>query len=92
MIQVELNKVNNNPFFGCSNCLEIFNSTSISEHKLNTAWNEVRDSKEKREMFFSLLFSIGDITNRQHNIFKNKKVDNGGNARREDFYLITNWL
>ena len=91
MVEVKLNKVNSNPFFGLSNCLEIFNSTSISEYKLNSAWNEVKNSKEKREMFFSLLFSIGDITNRQHNIFKNK-VDNGGNARREDFYLITNWL
>ena len=92
MVEVKLNKVNTNPFFGCSNCLEIFNSTSISESRLDSAWNEVKDNKEKREMFFSLLFSIGDITNRQHNIFKGKKVDNGGNARREDFYLITNWL
>ena len=92
MVEVKLNKANTNPFFGLSNCLEIFNSTSINEYKLNAAWNEVKDNKEKREMFFSLLFSIGDITNRQHNIFKNKKVDNGGNARREDFYLITNWL
>lgn len=92
MVEVKLNKENNNPFFGLSNCLEIFNTSSINEMKLNTAWNEVKDSKEKREMFFSLLFSIGDVTNRQHNIFKGKKVDNGGNARREDFYLITNWL
>ena len=92
MIKVELNKKNENPFFGLSNCLEIFNTSSISEYKLDAAWNEVKDSKEKKEMFFSLLFSIGDVTNRQHNIFKGKKVDNGGNARREDFYLITNWL
>ena len=92
MVKIELNKVNDNPFFGCSNCLEIFNTSSINEMKLNAAWKEVKDSKEKREMFYSLLFSIGDITNRQHNIFKGKKVDNGGNARREDFYLITSWL
>lgn len=92
MIQVKLNKVNDNPFFGLSSCLEIFNSTNITTTKLDNAWKEVKDSKEKREMFFSLLFSIGDITNRQHNIFKGKKVDNGGNARREDFYTITNWL
>ena len=92
MVEVKLNKVNTNPFFGCSNCLEIFNSTNITTIKLDNAWKEVKDSKEKREMFFSLLFSIGDITNRQHNIFKGKKVDNGGNARREDFHTITNWL
>ena len=92
MIQIELNKKNENPFFGLSNCLEIFNSSSISEYRLDAAWNEVKGNKKKREMFFSLLFSIGDVTNRQHNIFKGKKVDNGGNARREDFYLIINWL
>jgi hypothetical protein len=43
-------------------------------------------------MFFSLLFSVGDITNRQHNIFKGKKVDNGGNAEREAFFTIFMWL
>lgn len=43
-------------------------------------------------MFFSLLFSIGDITSRQHNIFKGIKKDNGGSANREAFYTIFLWL
>ena len=93
MIQIELNKKNENPFFGLSNCLDIFNNHGyITPVKLDAAWNEVKDNKEKREMFFSLLFSIGDITNRQHNIFGKKKIDNGGNAEREHFYEIVLWL
>jgi len=43
-------------------------------------------------MFFSLLFSIGDITNRHHNIFGKKKVDNGGNANRSGFFVVLNWM
>ena len=78
MIEVQLNKTNTNPFFGLSNCLRLFgasNNNVISESQLNSAWNEVKDTKEKRELFYSILFSIGDITNRQHNIFKGKKKD-----------------
>ena len=93
MITVKLNKSNNNPFYGLSNCLAIMNRpNSVNEKLLDSAWNEVKDDKEKREMFFSLLFSVGDITNRQHNIFKGKKVDNGGNAERESFYIIFKWI
>ena len=43
-------------------------------------------------MFFSLLFSIGDIVNRQHNIFGKKKVDGGGNANRSSFEVILQWM
>ena len=95
MIQVELNKSNDNPFYGLRNCLKLQQAstdTIISDYLLNDAWNEVKNSKEKRELFYTLLFSIGDITNRQHNIFKGKKKDNGGNANREAFYTITNWM
>ena len=94
MIEVKLNKSNDNPFYGLRNCLKLQQASTdsaISTQLLNEAWNEVKSNKEKRELFFSILFSIGDITNRQHNIFK-KKVDSGGNANREAFYTITNWL
>ena len=95
MVQVELNKKSNNPFYGLRRCLQLQQASTdavISEVLLNDAWLEVKNSKEKRELFFSILFSIGDITNRQHNIFKKKKVDSGGNANREAFYTITTWL
>lgn len=94
MIEVKLNKSNDNPFYGLKNCLNLMqaSSTNISTIMLESCWREVKDDKQKREMFFSLLFSIGDITARQHNIFKGKKVDSGGNANRDGFYTIFEWL
>lgn len=94
MEKVVLNKSNGNPFYGMRNCLELFNSSgkSVNTILLDGCWEEVKDTKEKRELFYTLLFSIGDITNRQHNIFKNKKKDNGGNANRESFHTILNWI
>ena len=93
MIQVQLNKKVTNPFYGLKRCLDLFNNPhNVNEGILSTAWEEVKEDKEKREMFFSLLFSIGDVTNRQHNIFRGKKTDNGGNAEREAFEVIVKWL
>lgn len=94
MIQVEFNKKNENPFYGCSNCLRLIEQSAgtITYTMLDAAWNEVVYDLEKRKMFFSVLFSIGDITGRQHNIFKGKKVDSGGNANRNAFRIVFNWL
>ena len=94
-MEVKLNKSNNNPFYGLKNCLNIFEkgaNSTILYGELDKCWEEVKDNKEHREMFFSLLFSIGDITSRQHNIFKGIKKDNGGSANREAFYTIFLWL
>lgn len=94
MIKVQLNHSNENPFYGLRNCLQLFqNSTNIiSETQLNACYNEVKENKVKRELFFSLLFSIGDITARQHNIFKGVKKDSGGNANREGFWIVFTWM
>ena len=94
MINVELNTKSNNPFYGLKNCLNLTQavSTKISTAMLDACWTEVKDNKEHREMFFSLLFSIGDITARQHNIFAGVKKDSGGNANREGFFTIFTWL
>lgn len=91
---VELNNKSNNPFYGLKNCLNLTQAatSSITTSMLDACWNEVKDNKEHREMFFSLLFSIGDITARQHNIFKGTKRDSGGNANRGGFYTIFTWL
>nr|DAT90331.1 MAG TPA: protein of unknown function (DUF2828) [Caudoviricetes sp.] len=94
-MQVELNKKDVNPFSGLSKCLALYSNASkgeINTTQLDLAWNEVKDSKEKREMFFSLLFSIGDITGREHNIFKGNKVDSGGNSQRDAFFTCMDWM
>ena len=94
MVEVKLNKSNSNPFYGLRNCLKLFECVggTITEPLLDACWNEVKDNKEHRQLFFSLLFSVGDITARQHNIFKGIKKDSGGNANRGGFYLIFDWL
>lgn len=94
MKKVEFNKKQENPFYGLSNCLKLiqYADKEITPQMLDYAWIEVSEDLERRKMFFSLLFSIGDITSRQHNIFHGKKVDNGGNANRESFFVIIKWL
>ena len=95
-MKVELNNKETNPFSGLRNCLKIFNNggqgITLSQDDLNKAWEEVKDSKERKEMFFSLLFSLGDITARQHNIFRGQKVDSGGNSQREIFFNCMEWM
>lgn len=94
MVQIELNKSNDNPFYGLKNCLKLFQSVgnTIDASLLDACWSEVKENKEHKQMFFSLLFSIGDITARQHNIFKGVKRDSGGNANREGFQVILDWM
>lgn len=93
MIEVKFNKSNSNQFFGLKNCLELLNTNKqVTSQMLDAAWLEVKDNREKKQMFFSLLFSIGDITNRQHNIFGKNKIDGGGNANRGSFETILNWI
>ena len=94
MVQVKLNKSNDNPFYGLRNCLKLFQNVgnAINASLLDACWSEVRENKEHKQMFFSLLFSIGDITARQHNIFKGVKKDSGGNANREGFQVVLDWM
>lgn len=94
MVQVKLNKSNDNPFYGLKNCLKLSQSVGnvIDTTLLDACWSEVRGNKEHKQMFFSLLFSIGDITARQHNIFKGVKKDSGGNANREGFQVVLDWM
>ena len=94
MVEVKLNKSNENPFYGMKACLNLMRSVgqTITSKMLDEAYAEVKGNKEKKEMFYSLLFSIGDITARQHNIFKNIKRDSGGNANREGFHAFLEWM
>lgn len=93
MVEVKLNNSNENPFYGMRNCLTLMQSVGgkITPAMLDNAYKEC-NTKEKKQMFYSLVFSIGDITARQHNIFKGKKKDSGGNANREGFAVVLNWL
>lgn len=88
-------KGNDNPFFGCRKLLNLLQSADkpISVSSLEDAYDEAKSKgKEAMQVFYSILFSIGDITNRQHNIFHKQKVDDGGFANRDGFYTIVKWL
>lgn len=93
MIEVKLNKSNENPFYGMRGCLRIMQNVggTITPDMLTEGYSECK-TKEQKQMFYSLIFSIGDITARQHNIFKGNKRDNGGNANREGFAVVIDWM
>lgn len=94
-IVVERKPVNENPFYGLRNNLLLFQNGgkgNVTISMLNEAWKEALNDKVKREMFFTLLFSIGDITAREHNAFRGNKVDAGGNAQRMAFRIILSWM
>lgn len=91
------NKTSENPFYGKNSLLSLMqqsgqkNSRDVNSY-LNAAWKECKDDKTLREAFFIIVFSMGDITNRQHSLFQNKKVDNGGNSMREAFMGAMKWM
>lgn len=98
MLQVKMQKVADNPFFGKSamkvalNSLKSASSISQIYSILNQAWEEAKHSKELRECFYIICFSVAEISNRQHNIFGKQKVDNGGNACRKQGMWILSWI
>lgn len=87
MLQVEFNQKSENPFYGMSNTLQIFQNGSkgmgVSKSNLDAAYAECKND-DQRALLFAVLFFIGDVTNRQHNIFGGK-TDKGGNSQREMF-------
>ena len=50
MVQVKLNKSNDNPFYGLRNCLKLFQSVgnTIDASLLDACWSEVKDNKEHK--------------------------------------------
>ena len=91
--KVTLKNKEENPFSGMRNCLVLYQNAdkNVTEDMIRSAYLEA-NTKEKREMFYSLLFSIGDITAREHKIFKGNKVDTGGSAARQNFITVLKWM
>jgi hypothetical protein len=87
MVQVEFNTKNENQFYGMQNTLSIYQHASkgghISRAMLEGAWKEAKTIDQKA-VVLSVLFFIGDVVGRQHNLFEGK-IDAGGNSQREVF-------
>ncbi len=86
--KVEFSQKTQNDFYGMSNTLELFQNASkgmkVNRATLESAWQEA-DTPDKKAVLMSILFSVGDVTARQHNIFGGNKVDQGGNSERNTF-------
>lgn len=86
-----------NPYYGFRQTLTMYQTlgkdgsfSSTELHKLlNAAYKECSTNLE---LFFSVFFSIGDITDRNHNLFSGMKVDAGGNGNRQIFINMLIWL
>jgi hypothetical protein len=91
--KITLKNKQENPFSGMRHCLYLYQNADkiVTETMIQNAFIEA-STKEQREMFYSLLFSIGDITARNHKIFNNDKVDTGGSASRQNFITVLKWM
>lgn len=70
-------------------------SKSVVMNYLTAAWKECSGNLESRKMFWSVVFSFGDVVNREHNIFRKKgikNVDQGGNSLRKVFMYCLEWM
>lgn len=93
-----------NPFYGMEATLALLQqcgkmtdspSKSAVVQLLNKSWGECKDDANKKKMFFSVVFSIGDIPNREHNIFRKKGIknaDQGGSGLRKAFLYCLEWI
>lgn len=96
--------VEENPFYKMTAALDLFQQgnklpdDSVTQQQvysyLSAAWKEC-NTKERKELFFVLLFSLGDISNREHNVFRRKGIkqpDQGGQSKRRVFMFCLNWM
>lgn len=95
--------VSENPFYGSKSMLAMDQGLTKLDDKtskpvvfayLEAAWKEAT-TKEKKELFFILIFSMGDIQNREHNLFRKRKmknVDQGGHSKRKVFLFCMEWV
>ena len=89
------NVAKENPFYGKTALLALMQGATTTPNPtslMHNAWQECKGEKHLREAFFTIIFGIGDITNRQHNIFGRNQVENGGNSQRESFMYAMQWI
>lgn len=96
--------VDENPFYKMPATLDLFQqgnklqdsvTQGVVYNYLDAAWKECGADKVKKELFFSLIFSLGDISNREHNIFRKRGIknpDQGGQSKRKVFSYCLKWM
>jgi hypothetical protein len=85
--------VSENPFYGLKNLFALYqNKTKDISRYLDSAWSEAKTNSLFVTLFHIICFSIGDITNRKHNIFGKKTVDSGGDSASPQWITYLQWL
>lgn len=99
-------QVSENPFYGLRKLLNAMQQLPklVTPSKtqvyalLNDAFSEVKTitdkqaAKDARTLLFTIIFKVGDVVNRDHNVFGRKKVDNGGDSLRKTFRYCLSWM
>lgn len=97
-------QVSENPFYGLKATLDLFQQSpkgidkSRTNQLLSASWKEINsitDNARKSDaiqLFFTLVFAIGDVNNREHQIFGKSKVDQGGFGQRQAFRYALEWM
>lgn len=89
-----------NPFFNCTPLRDlrmILDRGSKStvkqsfQHNLTNIYQKVKSNKEHAELFWILIFACGDIPNREHNLLRGAKIDQGGQGDRQLFMWAMEW-
>lgn len=85
-----------NPFYGNKSLFELYQASqsgTISNAVLTSAFNASK-TRQELELFYSILFATGDISNREHFGIKpaNGKLEQGGNGHRKAFQTILTWM
>jgi hypothetical protein len=104
MYEAKINKLlQENPFYGMEAMLDMFQQlpkvgTSPNKNTvfgyLKAAYAEAK-TIEQKELFYAIMFSIGDISNREHNIYRKfgiKQPDQGGSSLRVAFVYCLEWM
>lgn len=85
---------NKNPFYGKKELLALTHGP-VTQSLLDNAAKSCK-SKQDWELFFIIIFSIGDIIDRKHEIllqtYGSRSLDNGGNSSRYEFLYCLQWL
>jgi hypothetical protein len=102
--KVSMKTTKENPFYGKRSLLDMAQSLnkmtdSVTKGQvfslLDSSWKDCSD-KLTKEMFYILMFSFGDVANREHNVFVQTygkgKVESGGNSLRKVFIYCLEWL
>lgn len=97
-------KKTENPFYGKRSLLDMFQKVSkLGENPTEStvmsyfdkAYKEATDRPSK-ELFYVMMFSFGDIANREHNVFTSyfgkSKVQAGGESLRKVFIYGLKWM